>query len=87
MSVGGYWTRAHQEKIEALRSARVVNCEMEAGVLLTLGSLFGVQTGCICVVSDLTPWPGPSAIDLDRNMGACIEVARNAMLDVVRKST
>jgi hypothetical protein len=31
------------------------------------------------VVSDRTPWPGPAAIDLDRNMTACIEVARAAM--------
>ena len=69
-----------------MRAARVQNCEMEAGALLTLGSLFGVQTGCICVVSDLTPWPGPSAIDLDRNMGVCIDVAREAMLAVASRT-
>jgi len=30
MSVGGYWTREHAERIEDMRSARVQNCEMEA---------------------------------------------------------
>ena len=47
--------------------------------ILTLAGLFGVRAGCICVVSDRTPWPGPAAIDLDRNMGECIEVAGQAM--------
>ena len=85
MSVGGYWTREHAERIENMRSARVQNCEMESGVLLTLAGLFGVRAGCICVVSDLTPWPGPSHIDLDRNMGTCIEVAHAAMLSIAPK--
>ena len=80
MSVGGYWTRGHAERIEDMRSARVLNCEMEAGVLLTLAGLFGVRAGCICVVSDRTPWPGPAEIDLDRNMAACIDVAHSALL-------
>ncbi len=84
MSVDGYWTRGHAERIENMRTARVQNCEMESGVLLTLASLFGVRAGCICVVSDLTPWPGPSHIDLDRNMEACIEVALAAMLSVAK---
>ena len=84
MSVGGYWTREHAERIENMRRARVQNCEMEAGVLLTLAGLFGMRAGCICVVSDLTPWPGPSHIDLDRNMELCIEVAHDAMLSVAR---
>jgi uridine phosphorylase len=79
MSAGGFWTRSHAERIEAMRAARVLNCEMEAGVLLTLAGLFGLRAGCICVVSDRTPWPGPAAIDLDRNMASCIEVARDAM--------
>jgi uridine phosphorylase len=82
MSVGGYWTRALEERIRDMRAARVLNCEMESGALLTLAGLFGLRAGCVCVVSDRTPWPGPAAIDLDRNMGRCIEVARAAMLAV-----
>ena len=86
MSVDRYWTRAHAERIEDMRSARVLNCEMESGALLTLSSIFGVRAGCICVVSDRTPWPGPAEIDLDRNMQTCIEVATAAMLEVARKT-
>lgn len=82
MSVGGYWANAHRQRIEDMRAARVVNMEMESGALLTLAALFGVRAGCICVVSDRTPWPGPSAIDLNRNMAQCIEVATDAMLRV-----
>ncbi len=84
MSAGSYWGAEHAARIEAMRGAGVVNCEMEAGVLLTLAGLFGVRAGCLCVVSDRTPWPGPAEIDLDRNMGQAIEVARAAMLRLAR---
>lgn len=84
MSVGGYWPSPLEARIRDMQQARVMNCEMEAGVLLTLAGLFGVRAGAICVVSDRTPWPGPSAIDLDRNMGSCIEVATLAMLALAR---
>ena len=79
MSYGGYWTPQLEHKIRAMQAARVLNCEMEAGVLLTLAGLFGLRAGCICVVSDRTPWPGPSALDLDRNMDRCIDVAHEAL--------
>ncbi|MDH3687002.1 MAG: nucleoside phosphorylase [Myxococcales bacterium] len=79
MSAGHYWGASHAQRIEAMRAAGVLNCEMEAGVLLTLAGLFGVRAGCICVVSDRTPWPGPAELDLDRNMQAAIEVAHAAM--------
>ena len=79
MSAGRYWGREHAERIEAMRSAGVLNCEMESGALLTLAGLFGVRAGCICVVSDRTPWPGPAELDLDRNMDAAIAVAHDAM--------
>lgn len=84
MSVGGYWTSAMEARIRDMLAARVLNCEMEAGALLTLSGLFGVRAGCVCVVSDRTPWPGPAALDLDRNMARCIEVACAAMLSVAR---
>ena len=51
----------------ACRTAR-----WRAGVLLTLAGLFGLQAGCICVVSDRAPWPGPAELDIDKNMDACI---------------
>jgi uridine phosphorylase len=84
MSFRGYWTPGHETRIREMQAAGVLNCEMESGVLLTLAGLFGLRAGCICVVSDRTPWPGPAAIDLDRNMASCIEVAQSAMLALAR---
>jgi uridine phosphorylase len=85
MSVGSYWPSHLGPRIRDMQAAGVLNCEMEAGVLLTLAGLFGLRAGCICVVSDRTPWPGPSAIDLDRNMAQAIEVANTAMLRLAGK--
>ena len=84
MSHRGYWTGAQEERIRDLRTAGVLNCEMEAGITLTLAGLFGLRAGAICVVSDRTPWPGPAAIDLDRNMGVCIEVATAALVSLAQ---
>lgn len=84
MSVNAYWPSHLETRIRDMRAARVLNCEMESGVLLTLSALFGLRSGCVCVVSDRTPWPGPAAIDLDRNMATCIEVASAAMLQLAR---
>ena len=79
MVVGGYWPSHLETRIRDMQAAGVLNCEMESGVILTLAGLFGLRAGSICVVSDRTPWPGPSEIDLDRNMDVCIEVASAAM--------
>lgn len=86
MSFGGYWTPEHEARVRAMQAAGVLNCEMEAGAILTLAGLFGLRAGCICVVSDRTPWPGPAAIDLDRNMEACIAVATDAMLALAKSA-
>jgi uridine phosphorylase len=84
MCVDGYRPPGMEQRIRNLQQARVLNCEMESGVLLTLAGLFGLRAGAICVVSDLTPWPGPSEIEIDRNMDLCIEVAREAMVRLAR---
>lgn len=82
MSVDGYWPSHFETRIRDMQKARVLNCEMEAGVLLTLAGLFGIRAGAICVVSDRTPWPGPSELEIDNNMLSCIDVATRAMLRV-----
>ena len=80
MSVQGYWPSHLEARIRDMQQAGILNCEMEAGILLTLAGLFGVRAGAICVVSDRAPWAGPAELDLDRNMSSCIEVATEAML-------
>jgi uridine phosphorylase len=84
MIFGDYWPSHLETRIRDMQQAGVLNCEMESGVLLTLAGLFGLRAGCICVVSDRTPWPGPAEIDLDRNMAACIAVANRAMQALVQ---
>lgn len=79
MSFREYFTPDAERAIRSMQAAGVLNCEMEAGVLLTLAGLFGLRAGCICVVSDRTPWPGPAELDLDRNMALCIDVAHDAV--------
>jgi uridine phosphorylase len=79
MSFEGYWPSHLETRIRDMQAARVLNCEMEAGITLTLASLFGLRAGCICVVSDRTPWPGPAELELDGNMTQCIEVAIKAV--------
>jgi uridine phosphorylase len=75
----GYWTGEHEARIRAMQAAGVLNCEMEAGALLTLAGLFGLRAGAICVVSDRTPWRPGEPFDLDRNMAAAIAVAHDAV--------
>lgn len=82
MSVDGYWPSHLEARIRDMQQARILNCEMETGVLLTLAGLFGFRAGAICVVSDRAPWPGPTELDIDLNMTICIEVATEAMLAI-----
>jgi len=84
MSFGGYRAPELESRIIAMRDARVQNCEMESGIILTLASLFGLEAGCICVVSDRAPWPGPAELDIDKNMDACIAVASDAMVALAK---
>jgi uridine phosphorylase len=84
MVFGGYWPSHLESRIRDMQAAGVLNCEMESGVILTLAGLFGLRAGAICVVSDRAPWPGPSELDLDRNMHLCIEVACAAMLSLAK---
>ncbi|MBW2414248.1 MAG: nucleoside phosphorylase [Deltaproteobacteria bacterium] len=85
MSFEGFTPPGLADKIETYRAARVQNMEMESGAVLTLAGLFGLRAGCICVVSDRTPWPGPAELDIDKNMDACIAVANDAMRMLVER--
>jgi uridine phosphorylase len=85
MTFGGFRPAGLARMLESYRAAGVLNIEMESGVLLTLATLYGLRAGCICVVSDRAPWPGPAELDIDKNMSACIGVALDAMLALARK--
>lgn len=84
MSVNGYDQSGMNEAVLDCRAAGVLNVEMESAAILTLANLFGIRAGCICTVSDRTPWPGPGqdSIALDRNMDGLIEVATAAMVSL-----
>jgi uridine phosphorylase len=81
MSFTGYQQSGMNERVLDMKKAGILNVEMESSTILTLGGLFGLRTGCICTVSDRTPWPGPGQdmISLDKNILGAIEVATQAM--------
>jgi len=82
MSHRGYEQSWMNDLVWDAKKAGVLNVEMESSTVLTLAGLFGVRGGCICTVSDRTPWPGPGqdSIDLDKNMAGAIQIATRAML-------
>ena len=81
MSFGGFEQSWMNDMVLDGKRAGVLNVEMESAAILTLASLYGLRGGCICTVSDRTPWPGPGqdAISLDKNMDGAIQVALQAM--------
>lgn len=79
MSVDGYQTAGMNEQVLDFKRAGVLNVEMESSTILTLASLFGLRAGCICTVSDRTPWPGPEELDLDNNIRGAIAIAIEAV--------
>lgn len=81
MSMNGFEQSGMNERVRDWKRAGALNVEMESSAILTLAALFGLRGGCICTVSDRTPWPGPGqdALTLDRNMAGMIDVAHRAM--------
>jgi uridine phosphorylase len=81
MCHGGYTRSGMNDLVADFKQAGVLNVEMESATILTLASIYGLRAGCICTVSDRTPWPGPGqdAVSLDRNIHGAIEIAVQAM--------
>ncbi len=46
----GYFQSSFEHIVDDMRRARVLNFEMEAATLFTLGGLYGFRAGCVCVV-------------------------------------
>ena len=86
MCADGFEQSGMNEDLLDVKRTGALNIEMESATILTLCSLFGVQGGCICTVSDRAPWPGPGQdmISLDRNIRGAIEVAVTAMLNLAQ---
>lgn len=89
MSFAGYEQAGMNEQLTDAKRAGVKNIEMESSTIFTLASLFGLQAGCICTVSDRAPWPGPGQdmIELGRNIDGAIAVAVDAGLALTKKET
>jgi len=87
MSVNGFEQSRQNDLLQDAQKAGVMNVEMESSTILTLASLFGLRAGCICTVSDRTPWPGPGQdmISLDKNIRGAIDIAVEAALNLARK--
>jgi uridine phosphorylase len=50
LGFGGFRAAGATERLEELRSAGVLNFEMEASSILTLASLYGLRAGAVCTV-------------------------------------
>lgn len=89
MSFAGYEQAGMNEQLTDAKRAGVKNIEMESSTIFTLASLFGLQAGCICTVSDRAPWPGPGQdmIELGRNIDGAIAVAVDAGLALAKDET
>ena len=48
--LGGYSQTFFKDIVDDMRRARVLNFEMEAAILFTLGNLYGFRSGALCVV-------------------------------------
>ncbi|NKB24280.1 MAG: uridine phosphorylase [Kiritimatiellae bacterium] len=88
MSFQGYQQSWMNPLVEDMKQAKVLNVEMESSTILTLANLFGLRAGCICTVSDRTPWSGPGqdVIKLDQNIQGAIEVATTAMMKLYKEN-
>ena len=86
---GGYEQHGMNEMVQDMKSAQVLNIEMESSTILTLANLFGLKAGCICTVSDRTPWPGPGqdSFALDSNIEGAIRIALLAMVNLAKRSS
>lgn len=87
MSFNGYSQSGMNDRVRDMQQAKVLNVEMESSTILTLAGVFGLRAGCICTVSDRTPWPGPGEdmIQLDENMAGAITIATEAMLKLAQQ--
>ena len=85
MSHDGYQLKDRMSRLADAKAMGAKNIEMENATIFTLGNLFGLRTGAICVVSDVVPWhPTDKIIDFEENMSKCIRIGVDAMAILIR---
>lgn len=84
MAHNGFMLISRQNDLIDAKNLGVKNIEMELGTMLTLTTMWGVRAGGICLVSDVAPWhPTEGLIDPEKGMDACIDVAVDALRQVI----
>lgn len=85
MCHGGYMLRERENRLRDVKMMGAKNIEMETATLFTLGNLYGLRTGAICIVSDVVPWhPTEKIIDFEKNMSKCIQVGVEGLRTLIR---
>lgn len=85
MSHGGYMLKEREYRLRDVKMMGAKNIEMENATLFTLGNLFGLRTGAICIVSDVVPWhPTEKIVDFEKNVSKCIQVGIEGLRTLIR---
>lgn len=85
MSHNGFFLRERNDRLADVKAMGAKNIEMENATLFTLGNIFGLRTGAICVVSDMVPWhPTDKNIYFEKNMSKCIEIGVDAISTLIK---
>ena len=85
MSHGGYGLKERESRLQDVKMMGAKNIEMENATLFTLGNLFNLRTGAICVISDVVPWhPTKKIVDFEKNMNKCIQVGVEGLRTLIR---
>lgn len=85
MSHNGFITEENKSRLKDVKAMGAKNIEMENATIFTLGNLFGLRTGAICIISDVVPWhPTEKKIDFEQNMSKCIRIGIDAMSILIK---
>lgn len=85
MSHDGFQLTDRVSRLADAKAMGAKNIEMENATIFTLGNLFGLRTGAICIVSDVVPWhPTDKVIDFEENMSQCIRIGIDALAALIR---
>jgi len=85
MSHNGFSLCENESRLHDVKMMGAKNIDMENATIFTLGNLFGLRTGAICIISDVVPWhPTDKKINFEQNMTKCIQIAIGALRILMR---